>query len=490
MMKKLVIIASILMLAACVTGGGYGSGTPWEQYVYNKPAQAAPSPLAGPQTPPPPQEVAQSTYAAAPETAPATPSYGANDYQYSSYTPPQPDSRYAAPATGYDYTASQQYDTAAATPPAGAVYAIPAPPPVKVALLVPLSGKQADLGQAMLQAAQLALFDAGYESFELMPRDSGDTPDSAVKAAQSALDDGAQLLLGPVFSSSVSAVKPLAASRNVSMIAFSTDWTLAGGNTFIMGFLPFGQVQRTLEYAASLGLRRIGILAPDNAYGNAVLAAYNAAAYKLGFITVDSVRYPESQTDLSDIVRRFARYDERMARRANETDPLPPPPFDAVLMPVGGERARTIGALLSYYELPPQTVRRLGTGLWDDPALAADKSLAGGLFAAPAPDQRRGFEKRYVDSYGPRPPRLASLAYDATALSAVLARSGYERGGRQPAFDRYSLSNPNGFAGIDGVFRFRPDGLVERGLAVQEFRNGRIEVVSPAPQTFQNWMGQ
>jgi branched-chain amino acid transport system substrate-binding protein len=122
---------------------------------------------------------------------------------------------------------------------------------VKVALLVPMSGKHADLGQAMMQSAQLALFDMGYDKIELMPQDTKGTPEGARVAAQQALNDGAQLILGPVFAGEARAVAPIAQQRNVNVITFSTDWTLAQNNVFVMGFLPFTQVERIVQYAAA-----------------------------------------------------------------------------------------------------------------------------------------------------------------------------------------------------------------------------------------------
>lgn len=390
------------------------------------------------------------------------------------------------------------------------MYAAPSLPPVKVALLLPLSGEHADLGQAMLQAAQLALFDIGYESYELMPRDARATPQGAIQAVQSAIDDGAQLILGPLFAGSVRAAKPIARQHNINMVAFSTDWSLAGDNTFIMGFLPFAQVQRVAEYAIGNGLENIAILAPSNDYSNAVIAAYNSMAYRAGLNTADVARYSPEVNDTSDIVRKFARYDERAYMleekklqlqdyikqnpqdRAAKTElaeleqknTAGEPPYDAVLLPLGGDQVRSIANLLSYYDLGPHEVKRLGTGLWDDQGLATEPALDKAWFAAPSPDLRRGFEERYHELYGSHPPRLASLAYDAIALSAVLAKKSYFEQGR-PSFERSALTNPNGFAGIDGIFRFRPDGLVERGLAVLEFNNGKITVIDPAPTTFQ-----
>jgi hypothetical protein len=381
---------------------------------------------------------------------------------------------------------------------------------IKVGILLPLSGDKKELGQAMLNAAQMALFDVGSTSFELLPRDTKGTPNGAMQAAQSALSDGAHLLLGPLFASSVEAAKPVANRYRVNMIAFSTDWMLADNNTFIMGFLPFAQVQRISEYAAKQGLQRIGVIAPNDVYGNVVTRTFREYSNIYGLEIVDIVKYNPLQKDMSPAIRTFTDYDRRVglleqqkknvqaqlaASPGNEMLSLQlaelekmtsmgDAPFDAVLMPMGGEQARTLANLLSYYDLGPEKVVRLGTGLWDDPSLANETHLGGSLFAAPSPNMRLSFERRYKQLYGAVPPRLASLAYDATALAAVVSRKNSDRSGKY-VFDRQTLINPNGFAGIDGIFRFRPDGLIERGLSVLQYQNGKIREVEPAPQTFE-----
>lgn len=352
--------------------------------------------------------------------------------------------------------------------------------PVKVALLLPLSGANRAVGESILNAAQLALFDIGGNTFELLPRDTRGTAAGAADAARSAAAEGAQIILGPLFAEEVRAAAPIAAASAINMVAFTTDWKQAGGNTFVMGFMPFGQVQRVIDYAASQNLRRIGIIAPQTEYGNAVINAYHAAAGRAGVSTVDMLRFRPGDTALSDPVQRFARADTR--KRPDGS--FEPAPFDAVFMPVAGIDAQTIGNLLSYHELDARQVRRLGTGLWDDGALLGETNLNGGWFAAPDPAARRNFESKYRDTYGAPPPRLASLGYDATALAAVLARNAQR--GMADAFNRAALTNPNGFAGVDGIFRFRHDGLAERGLAVLEMRNGQAVVIDPAPRTFQN----
>ena len=463
-------LVAALIIGAC-TPSGYNNST-WDR-PGGVTAQQAPSPLTpevaeGPAQQPAVQqtEIASATQAV-PGQQPAWPRYGGTPNSNGG------EAQYSQPGVP-TYGAAQTSIPPVATP--------AALPPVKVALLVPLSGKHADLGQAMLQAAQLALFDMGYSSMELLPRDTKNTPEDARKAAQSAVDAGAQLILGPLFAASVQGAKPVVAQRGVNMITFSTDWTLADQNTYVMGFLPFGQVQRIAEYAAQTGHRNVGVLAPDNAYGNAVISAFTSAAYRSGLNVAKTVRYPEGQSDLSAIVSQFTDSEARKARVAAGGQDVPP--FDAVLLPVGGGQIRSVASLLSHYDLPPSSVKRLGTGLWDDPALAGEPALRGAAFSAPSPDLRRDFERRFAQLYGYNPPRLSTLAYDATSLAAVLARNSYYQRG-QASFDRNAILNPNGFAGLDGIFRFRPDGLVERGQAILEFKAGEILVASPPPTTFQ-----
>lgn len=383
-------------------------------------------------------------------------------------------------------------------------------PTIKIGLLVPLTGEHSNIGTGMLNSAQLALFDIGNDQFELLPRDTMGTSQGAKMAAQDAIDSGAQILLGPVFSHSVRSVKSIAKRNDVNLIAFSTDWSLADRNTFIMGFLPFAQVERVAEYAISKGYQNVGILAPHNPYGNAVIAAYNSAAYQNGLPAAKVTKFPVGERDISNVVRSFTEYDMRVEAlnqlirplqtrlKLNPNDRLAkqelealedmetwgPPPYDAVLLPVGGDLARSIANLLSYYDLPPQTVQRLGTGLWDDEGLAAEPGLKGAWYAAAPASSRATFETKYRSLYREAPPRLSTLAYDATALSIVLATNSLRSTG-EVRFTRDNIINPNGFAGLDGIFRFRPDGNVERGLAVLELDSGQINILDDAPSTFQ-----
>lgn len=344
------------------------------------------------------------------------------------------------------------------------------PPPardvVRVGLLLPLTGPQAALGKAMRNAAELALFDLGDRRFELLPYDTRGTPEGAAAAAQLALDDGGALLLGPLLASSTRAVAPIAHAARVPVIAFTSDSTAAEPGVFVLGFTPQAEVRRVLAYAADNGLDRIAVLAPQDAYGNAVAAAAKDAAAAVGVRLVRTQFYEPSARDFGPAVEGVTRSGTGQS-------------FDALLIADGGERLRAIGAYLPVRGLQPPKVRVLGTGAWDDQSVGREQGLVGGWYAAPAPDYREAFSAQYREAFGEAPPRLATLSYDAAALAAVLARNP----GFFP-FDETAIADPKGFLGRDGIFRFGPDGVAQRGLAVLEVERTGSRVISPAPTDF------
>ncbi len=341
-------------------------------------------------------------------------------------------------------------------------------PPVKVAILLPLSGPSEAIGQSLLKASQLALFDLGAETFQLLPKDTQGTEAGAAMAAREAIGEGAQLILGPLFSGSVKSVKPIARQANLNVIGFSTDWSQAGGNVYLMGFMPFIQVTRMTDYAASQGYKRIALITKTDAYGSAVERTFMNAASQNG-------------VQISKIIRLGA-----MGLSPTDLQNIRTSAPDAVFIALAGREASDASQKLTQAGMGSLAIKHLGTGLWDDMELARDPYMDGSWFAAPAPIQRRAFETNYEDLYGMQPPRLATLAYDATALAAVLGKMGKTgtNGIYSPAYDATHLRNPNGFAGIDGVFRFNRNGLIERQLAVLEFQNGTIVEIEPAAMRF------
>jgi ABC-type branched-subunit amino acid transport system substrate-binding protein len=373
-----------------------------------------------------------------------------------------------------------------------------------VGLLLPLTGPHARVGRAMLNAAQLAIFEIAGDQFVLIVRDTGGSPEGARRAARSALQAGASLILGPLFATSVQAVAKEARPRGVNVLAFSNDASVAGYGVYVMGLSPRSQIERVLDYASLQGLRRYSVLAPETPYGWTVINAMQAVIEKNG-VEMTGIAVYDPDEDPSPQVRALANYDERhddllelkkqLERRNDEdsarqlkelehVDTVGSPDFDAVMLPVGGKNLMTIAPLLAYYDVDPDEVQFLGTAFWADSRLGSEVTLQGGWFAAPPPEMWDEFKVRYQATYKSEPARVASLAYDATALAAVLTRRATESG-RVPDFSALALTQASGFAGMDGIFRFLPSGEIQRGLAVLEMTDNGLVVLEPAPQSFE-----
>jgi ABC-type branched-subunit amino acid transport system substrate-binding protein len=348
-----------------------------------------------------------------------------------------------------------------------------------VALLVPLSGANAELGHAILDAAQLALFEAPFERLILVPRDTGGNADGAAKAARAVISDGAKLILGPLLAAEVEAVKPITRDAHVNVIAFSTVTELAGGNVFLMGFLPRQEVAREVGQARERGLTRFAALAPNSPYGHLMADALRDVASTSGAVVTRVEFYDPRAADTAPVVQRLIP--GSAAAAVPEGAPSSAPSFDALLLPEGGARVKEIAREVKDAEVGTKPAQLLGSGLWDVPDIGSEPALIGGWFAASPPEARETFAARFRATYGHDPLRLASLGYDAAALAAVLAQAD----GNEP-FSHQALLNPSGFTGVDGLFRFIPGGLVQRGLAVLEVKPQGDVVISPAPQSFQD----
>ncbi len=346
-------------------------------------------------------------------------------------------------------------------PPGGPVPAVG----TRIGILLPLSGQHAALGRSLLNAAELALFESGNDDLGLVVRDTEKAPGGPAQAAQELIGSGVRLILGPVFAPSVVAAAPAVRAAGVNLVSFSTDRSVAGGGVFVMGILPSLQVERVVGYASRQGLRRYAALAPSTPYGQAVMSALNGAASRFGGTVVQTAYYDPSAADVSPTVKQLAAY----ARPTGAG-------FDAVLLPEGGVRLQAVAPLLPFYDVDPALVRFLGTMGWYEPGIGREPALVGGWFAAPAPEPWQAFVQKYMATYGEAPPRLASVAYDATTLAAALARTG--------DFSLPALTQPSGFLGVDGIFRFVPDGGVERGLAVFEVEPNGFRVIEPSPRSF------
>ena len=339
--------------------------------------------------------------------------------------------------------------------------------PIKVALILPMTGagQGAVAAQSMRNAAELALGEFQGSDLTLLVKDDGGTPEGAQAAAQEALSEGAELIIGPLFAGSVRAAGQVARQRGKPVIAFSTDASVASQGVYLLSFLVQEEVERIVSFAATQGRRSVAALIPETQYGRVAGARLQQAAAQQGIRIAALEYYPPGQPHTAV---------QRMAAVIGG----PAPQADALFIPEGGDGLPAVAQALQTAGFDPLRVKPLGTGLWDEPRVTALPILQGGWFAAPDKRGFAAFAERYRARFNVDPIRLATLSYDAVTLAAALARMQ----GAQ-AFTDGMLTNPAGFAGADGVFRFNPDGTNDRALTVQEIRGGSAVAISGAPRT-------
>jgi ABC-type branched-subunit amino acid transport system substrate-binding protein len=333
---------------------------------------------------------------------------------------------------------------------------------VRVAMLVPKSatGNAGQAGLAFRNAADLALRDFPDAGVQVVVYDTSGTPEGARAAGATALAEGADMILGPVFADDVRAVAPQARAAGVPVVAFSSDASVAAPGVYLLSYLPGGDIERVVRFAAGRGRTVFAALLPANAYGAVAEAAFRQAVASAGGRVAMIERHAGNEADIR------AKADALAAIA---------PQYDALLVP-DGAAAPLVAETFAAAGVAGR-VQLLGSGQWDDPAVLNSPNLRGGWFPAPTRDGFESFAQRYQTVYGAAPPRNATIAYDGTVLAVGLVRQfGEER------FSPTIITNPNGFAGIDGVFRFASTGLNERGLAVYEVTGAGAQPIEPAPR--------
>jgi ABC-type branched-subunit amino acid transport system substrate-binding protein len=337
---------------------------------------------------------------------------------------------------------------------------------VKVGLILPLGapGNAGVTAQSMRNAAELALSEFNNPDIQLLVKDDAGSAPGAQQAAQQLIEEGAEIILGPLFAHSVGSVGQLARARGIPVVAFSTDSNVAAPGVYLLSFLPESDVERLVSYSVQQGKRSFAAAIPDNPYGTVVEAAFKQAVGRRGGRIVALERYPADRAQLQATIRNLAQG----ARAA-----------DAVFIPDTADVVPLVVQALSANGVDTRKVQLLGSGLWEDPQIFSNSILEGAWYAGPDSTGFRNFSGRYRSRYNQDPVRTATLVYDAVALVAALTKTQGQR-----RFAPEVLANTSGFNGIDGLFRFRRDGVNQRGLAVMRVTPTGGQIISPAPRSF------
>ncbi len=362
----------------------------------------------------------------------------------------------------------------------------------RVAILLPLSGGLSEVGQAMLQAAQLGFGAQGASALDV--KDTGGTPGGAAAAARAAVTDRASIILGPLTAGETAAVAPIARSAGIAVLAFTNDPAVAQPGVWTLGITPVQQVRRLVAAAQAQGRTQFAALLPSNALGAAMGRALGQATNAAGLPPPEIRFHGPGMQSINVAVRGLSGYATRRAgidakikadrdkgtqaslqeARALSRTAVPPPSFDALLMAdTDSEALEEIAALLPYYYVDRSHVQIMGPSLWASPA-SGSGNMHGAWYAAPDPAARAGLVQDYTAKFGTAPPQVASLAFDAASMARVLGSDGDAAG---------ALTRPAGFIGTDGWLALLPDGHVRRGLALFRVVSGGGEMIEPAPQS-------
>lgn len=342
---------------------------------------------------------------------------------------------------------------------------------VQVALLVPSgSTQQSDnaLAQSLENAARLAISDLNGVKIDLRVYPTAGNPQQAAQVATQAVNDGAKIILGPVYAQAANAAGVVAASRGINVLAFSNNPSIAGGNVFILGQTFSDTARRLMVYAVSQGKTKIAVVHDTTTSGKMADSAISDAIAAAGATKVADDTYQYSQNGVVQAAPAIAND----IKNANA---------DAVFL-----AANTAGALplltqlLSENGVDSKTEQFIGLTRWDIPQSTLSlPGVQGAWFALPDPSMSQQFAARYAQAYGNPPLPITGLAYDGIAAIGALIKAGNSN-----ALTAQALTQPSGFVGVNGIFRLLPNGTNQRGLAIAQIVNNQVQVIDPAPRSF------
>ena len=335
--------------------------------------------------------------------------------------------------------------------------------PVRVALILPLSSANGAVpAKAMRNAAEMALTEFNSTDLTILVKDDRGTPEGAQAAAQEAISQGAEVILGPLFAPTVQSAASVARAASRPVIAFSSDAGVASRGVYLLSFMPQSDVRRVLEYAGRKGKKSFAALIPSTSYGSVAEAEFTQTVARMGARLSVVERYQPNKASADAAVARI---------KASAGQ------IDSLFIPDDGNGIPVIGASLQAAGIA--RIQMLGTGVWDEATVQKTPAMAGGWYAAPERTGFQNFSQRYRQRFTADPTRIATLSYDAVALVSALART---QGSKR--FSEQVLLNASGFSGQDGIFRFRADGGNDRGLAIYQIANGGAQMIEAAPRSF------
>jgi ABC-type branched-subunit amino acid transport system substrate-binding protein len=358
---------------------------------------------------------------------------------------------------------------------------------IRVAAILPISGANKEIGTAVFNSIVLSLFENDKnDDIELVVFDSKNNAQDAKKAINSIVSQNIKIIIGPIFSNNVEAISDIVSKNNITALSISNNQDLANKKgIFLMGFLPEQQIEGLTSYAISNGNNNISIIVPDNQYGLKFSSIAKEMIRRKDGNLISNKFYLDSSKDLEKIVAETINSYLILPQSANKNSTNLQPQdkiySNTILIPESGIALSKINNLIKKFNTSERPIQIIGSSNWDDISTLNDPNLIGGWFVSASPTKYRDFEKRYYNTYNKFPPRISSIGYDAILALLKVIESSNTKDISPADFINYQ-SSKNGFNGIDGLFRFLPNGLVQRNFAILQIGNGKFEILE-SPNT-------
>ena len=348
---------------------------------------------------------------------------------------------------------------------------------IKIGVLLPLSGEDANIGNMILNALELAIFQNKTSSIELIIKDTRSESKASKEVFQQLLESNTNFVIGPLYSKTLISINDQAKNNKVNIFSLSNNKSLAKKGVWIFGVDPKEQTERVLDFALEKGLERTAALLPQNSYGLLLFETISNYA-KGGIIKPIRIEFYEDniksqQNAAKKLAKGFDKYESYLKKikakesKENNTIKEIKKPFDNVIIAASGQALTVLSSQLQYNNVDPEKVQFLGTSSWEDASILNEPALEGGVFATTSQVFQKDIKRIYKNTFLKDMPKVAMIAYDILALLIAVEKD-------KNRIDISELINKEGFLGLRGLFRLSETGTVERSFDLKTIKNKKF----------------
>ena len=360
---------------------------------------------------------------------------------------------------------------------------------IKVGVMLPLSGEHSEIGNLILNAIEMAVFQTEENKLELHIKDTEAKSDKAKKVLSELIDEGVKVIIGPLFSKSLAAIQSEVAGNNINIFALTNNINLRSKGIWIFGVDPQAQTEKVLTYALEKGSKNITALLPQNAYGLLLfdtITSFTQANLmkieKIEFYNFSVENQRKAAQKISEGFEDYKLYLDKIKEKDYEVENgnevlFMEKPFDSVFIAAAGQNLTVLSSQLQYNNVDPKIVQYLGISSWEDSSILSEPALEGGVFVTTSEMYQKKIKIIYKNSFNKEMPKIAMIAYDIVALLGSLNNLGSN-------VNTYDLVNEEGYIGLRGLFRLKKNGVVERAFQLKKIKNKKFTILKRANSQF------